>query len=282
MGERHLPSWLPARDPEAAVALAEAITQSLANLRRPWVLHLTFLDRLDAVIKALKEKLATTHSEYDLAPRLNFGAGQPLNSYLSRNTRSALAKARNRIGRAGLTQQLAWTSDVAEIDSAVPEILDLYQRRTIELNQDVSLLADIAYRRFFTDMAHAYAFDGLARLVTLRLDGMLASYAICLKWAGTVLVYSNRMAPEFGKYSAGALTNAEVVRACHADPSVDCVDWGNGIQRYKLSGDVTLYPYEHLDAWSSDSAHRAWLWTQSVRRVVRHPPATPVPGSLQG
>jgi hypothetical protein len=106
----------------------------------------------------------------------------------------------------------------------------------------------------------------LARLLTLRLNGQLASYALCLESAGTMLVYSNRMSPDWARYSAGAIANAEVVRTAHSDGGMRCLDWGTGLQRYKLSGDATLHPHQNIHAWSSEMARGAWVWTQRARR----------------
>jgi hypothetical protein len=260
VGETNLPGWLPARDPESARALAVALASSLDAVSIPWVLHLNYLESTDPVLVAIKDQLARTTSETVASPCLDFREGEPLTTYLSANTRSALAKARNRIKNAGLVAEMEWTSSTAEIDSLLPTIMELYQRRTAQLGQFPNLLTDAAYRRFFADMAHAFAAEGLLRLLMYRLDGELASYAMCLQSGDTMLVYSNRMAPEWARYSPGAITNAEVVRVAHADPGVHSVDWGAGLQRYKMSGDVTLHPHANTHAWSSESVQRVWSW----------------------
>jgi hypothetical protein len=43
---------------------------------------------------------------------------------------------------------MEWTSSTAEIDSLLPTIMELYQRRTAQLGQFPNLLTDAAYRRF--------------------------------------------------------------------------------------------------------------------------------------
>ena len=69
-----------------------------------------------------------------------------------------------------------------------------------------------------TMAGHARA--GRARLVEVRIDGALAAYAMCFHAGDSLWVYSNAVSPEFTRYSAGTIANAEVVRLAHADPGV--------------------------------------------------------------
>ena len=270
MGEMHLPSRLPARDPDSVTDLARALTLRLAGIRTPWTLHLHALEETDPVAAAIMERLDVASSELEfLSPRLAFTRGEPLTSYLSHNTRSAVAKARNRIKNAGLVCELGWTRDQAEIDDTVPEITELYRKRNVQRRQSVGLLDDADYRSYFADMMHAYAADGLVRLLTLRLNGELASYAMCLESAGLLFVYSNRMSPDWMHFSPGAITNAEVVRHACWDRSVRGVDWGSGIERYKVSGNATIHPYHVVHAWSSKTM--CSVWTAKNRRYGSTP-----------
>jgi CelD/BcsL family acetyltransferase involved in cellulose biosynthesis len=251
--------------------LAVALARNLRAIRIPWVLHLRCLELADPAVAAITEELAVTRSDNGVSPRINFSSGDPLTAYLSRNTRSALAKAHNRIKNAGLAIEMRWTREPEEMTAIVPEILRLYRKRSLQLGHDVPVLANADYRSYladcasFVDVVHSYGEAGLARLLTLRLNGQLASYALCLESAGTMLVYSNRMSPDWARYSAGAITNAEVVRTAHSDRGIRCLDWGTGLQRYKLSGGATLHPHQNIHAWSSEMAREAWVWTQRAR-----------------
>src|SRR5436309_10940464 len=64
----------------------------------------------------------------------------------------------------------------------------------------------------------------------------------------------NRVSPAWLRYSPGTIANGEVVRHAFEDPSCHGVNWGGGLQRYKLSGEVTLVPCQTLYAWSSAAA----------------------------
>jgi hypothetical protein len=141
--EGHLPSWLPSRDAHSAKALAVALARSLRAIRNPWVLHLRYLELADPAVAAITEELAVTDSDNGVSPRINFSSGEPLTAYLSHNTRSALAKAHNRIKNAGLAIEMRWTREPEEIDAIVPEILRLYRKRSSQLGHDVAVLEKV-------------------------------------------------------------------------------------------------------------------------------------------
>jgi CelD/BcsL family acetyltransferase involved in cellulose biosynthesis len=202
-------------------------------------------------------------------PRLYFAPGEPLNRYLSRNTRSAVAKARNRIDGAGLERQLAWTSNEAEIDKVLPEIYDVCWRRNQQLGRG-SGVAKSDELALFTDIVHTNARAGRARLLTHRFNASLAAYALCFQTAGNLWVFSNSVSPDWLDYSAGTITNAEVVKRAHEDPTITCVDWGGGSQRYKLSGEVKLAQLQNLEAWSSRAARLGLQGFQIGKRKLQH------------
>ena len=268
MGENALPTCLPAVDDDAANELARAVVAQLAEVRGPWWLHLGAVEAGDRVVRALAQQLPMSRLEQGFeAPRLEFTPGAPLATYVSRNNRSALAKARNRIRGDGLELRVDWTDTEAQIVATIPEMVALYRRRSRQLNQN-ALLEQPAYREFFADMMCAYAADRTASLLTVTLDGRLASYALCLRSAGGLFVYSNRMAPDFATYSAGAIANAEVLRRAWADPGVAFLDWGGGIQRYKLSGNATLHPFSELRAWSGVGSKLLFDNAGLIRKVA--------------
>ncbi|MEO9240625.1 MAG: GNAT family N-acetyltransferase [Jatrophihabitantaceae bacterium] len=270
MGERGLPGWLPALDESSAVSLAAGVKAYLASVGKPWVLRLGPIEAGNPGLDAIATTLDVTERVNQPAtPQLHFAANEPLTSYLSANTRSALAKARNRIAKAGLASELSWTTELAEIDRVTPELVEILHARNVELNQNPAVLADPTRRAQYGEMVHAYASEGVVRLLIHRLGGEIAAYALCFESGGALYVYSNRMNPKWARYSAGAIANAEVVRAAHSDPAVQRVDWGGGIQRYKISGPVMLYPYEELRAWSGRPTRQFWCGVRWLRALFR-------------
>lgn len=257
-GEDGEPARLPTRDPAAAAELGSALGRALRRLGRPWYLRLTGLPEQDPVAAALQACLPqAVQQPGPIAPRLEITAGASLGQHLSRNTRAAVAKARNRMLRDGRDLTVSWTREPAEIEACLPEIVDLHRRRNRQVRGRAHF-DDPAAAAAFADLVNAHGKAGAVRLLTLRLDGELASFAVCLAGGGGLSVYANLVSPDWLRYSAGTVANAEVVQMGVADPAVGYIDWGGGIQRFKLSGPVSLVGSHQLHAWSSRTARLAW------------------------
>jgi CelD/BcsL family acetyltransferase involved in cellulose biosynthesis len=128
--------------------------------------------------------------------------------------------------------------------------MDVHRRRSLQMHGR-SGLDDPAARGYFEAVVGTHAAAGRVRLLTLRLNRTLAAFALCLLDRDLLWVYANMVSPDWLRYSAGTISNAEVVRWAHATPGIAGVNWGAGLQRYKLSGPVVLSRSQHLHAWSS-------------------------------
>jgi CelD/BcsL family acetyltransferase involved in cellulose biosynthesis len=241
-----------ARTESAGLLLAEALSAELSVGFRPWVLRLGLLAEGDPVGWGLRVRLRHTQSvPAQQMPRLLFVPGSDLRRYLSRNTRSAVAKARNRLLDAGGGRlELLWLSAPERVQVVLGEVLDLHRRRNRQI-RDHALLDNPAAAAYFQDMVLGHAEAGQLQLLTARVDGVLAAFAVCFVGGSTCWVYANLVAPEWTAFSVGTIANAEVVRRFHAEPGIDCLDWGAGVQRYKLSGDAVVLGTEMLQGWSS-------------------------------
>jgi len=259
--------WLAALDDEAAEALAAALTAALLNLHRPWMLDLRMQPTDDPVIAALHRMLpcSVIIPGVEVA-KLACDTSRSLARCLSRNTRNACARARKRIAAAGLRPILEWTREAAVIERHLDEVVTLHRRRNHQL-RGFAGLDDPRQREHFKDTVRLQAGAGRARLLTFRLDGQLAAFALCFESAGQLLVYSNMASPDWLDFSPGTIANAEIVAAAHRDPSVREVDWGPGLQRYKLSGEgVRVEQLVQFNAWSSVSFRMVWSIVERVRR----------------
>ncbi len=248
--------WLPAVDAPAAALLARTLAHALGRSGRPWTLYLTDLPVPDPTLDALRPELALAARW--LGPpmaRICFDPGQPLSLYLSRNTRAAVAKALNRMTRHGLNHALDWTTDPDAIAATIDAMVDVHRRRSLQ-QFGSSPLDDPRLVSLFGATVRGHARAGRVRLLTLRIDGALAAFALCEVTAGILWVDTNRASPDWLAFSPGTVVNAEILRMAHADPAITCVDWGGSVQRYKLSGHPTLVQLQRLQAWSS-SAVRA-------------------------
>ncbi len=253
------PGWLAALDGAASAELAAALAGSLRGLRRPWGLEWRHLPADDATLAALRAEFsisAVLASAEDA--QLNCDSVDDVAGGLSRNTRSVVSRARRRIAAAGLSCEIAWTRDAAGIAAQLDEVVEVHRHRNRQL-RGAAGLDDPDQRALFEETVRAHAESGRGRLLTLRLDGRLAAFAICFESAGILHVYSNMASPAWLDFSPGTVANAEVVRAAGRDPGLQAVDWGLGLQRYKLSGQhVQVRHVVHLWAWSSLVGRLAW------------------------
>lgn len=260
------PYWLSARDPFSGALLGEGLVKALQSIKKPWFLHLTDLPGTDPVIDAICARLELSQiSAFSYSPQLWFDRECGLNRYLSLNTRSAVAKAKNRIKRDGLVLDMRWSSEVSEIENAMDEIVQVHRDRN-RLKHGRAILDDPREAVFFRDTVLTQARAKKIRLLTLRLNGSLAAFAIAVLDRDMLWIYANLVSPNWLRYSAGTILNAEVVRAAYGDSSIKGVNWGAGLQRYKMSGDVKLVPLIKLMGWSSWPTRLAWLGREKIRQ----------------
>ena len=258
-GERYS---LPARDERHAGHLASALADRLGTLSGPWELRLDDVDPHDRVVAELARHLRpTSFGTRPDTPVLHV-ADREVHP-LSRNTRSAVAKARNRARRDGVELRIVVRTRPEDVRAHLADVVAVRRQRDIQLGR---LAPDDGLERAtFTDTVLAHADAGRVRLVEARYDGRLGAFAVCVPTGSAWCVYANCVSPQFTHYSAGTVVNAAVVTAAWQDEHVALVNWGAGIQRYKLSGDTEVEASALLSAWSS-RCYRALL---RGRRALR-------------
>jgi|GEM_PF-1698932 len=260
------PYWLSARDQFSGALLGEGLIKAFQSIKKPWFLHLTDLPDTDPVINTINARLKLSQiSTFSYSPQLWFDRECGLNRYLSLNTRSAVAKAKNRIKRDGLALDMRWSSDVSEIENAMDEIVQIHRERN-RLKHGQAILDDPQEAAFFRETVLTQAQAERIRLLTLRLSGSLAAFAIAVLDRDMLWIYANLVSPNWLRYSAGTIINAEVVRAAYSDSAIKGVNWGAGLQRYKMSGDVKLVPLVKLMGWSSRPTRLAWQGREKIRQ----------------
>jgi hypothetical protein len=251
-----------------ALDLAHELGRALRGQHRPWNLHLRQLPYGSAFAAALAHELDVV----ELRP----GAGRPVilldsapraRAVLSRNQRKAEAKARNRIRRAGLAFESRWITNPHAIAERVPEIRSLHHARDLQL-RGTSTLDDPEEGAFYDALVRRHL--DLLDLLEIRLGGALGAYVLWVRNGSTRLVLDNRVAPGWTTYSAGMIANNAAVRTAADDPRVDVVDWGAGVQRYKLQSANKVISHEQLLAWSSRSTRRV-LDTRRMMAGGRRP-----------
>jgi hypothetical protein len=235
-----------------AVKLAQAISKAIEGFGGPWVVNISDLNYpSDLVVSTLQSNWRYSQTQQvSPVPHLLFIPNTPLNKYLSTNTRSSIAKARNRIEREGIRMVLEWVRDPEQIIQLLPKIYDIYRHRDYQL-RGKSLIDDVNAEKFFTAFVTEHARQGLIDILIVHLNEELAAFAVCLLDNGESWVLVNRVSPLWLRYSPGTIANAEVIRHAFEDNRSHGVNWGGASQRYKLSGEVTLIPHQTLTAWSS-------------------------------
>jgi CelD/BcsL family acetyltransferase involved in cellulose biosynthesis len=150
----------------------------------------------------------------------------------------------------------------------LPDLVRIHKARNVQL-RGRSLLDDPAVYAEFTGRVLAHAEEDKVRLLVTRIDDAMAAFALCLLDERTLRVYANLVAPEWLMYSAGTITNHAVVAWARCSDDIDVIDWGLGVQRYKLSGPIELVPHSRVEVYSSLAAEAAVRATRSMRSALR-------------
>jgi CelD/BcsL family acetyltransferase involved in cellulose biosynthesis len=238
-----------ALDDAAARELGYALVAKLNQLSRRWTLRLGQLPPGSTLASAFVSRGPTSIQPGWARPVLRFTDSRPPERWLSRNTRAAVAKARNRIARDGRRLEIQWLDSWASIEPTLPDLVRIHRSRDLEL-RGFATLDDPQQADLYHEIIRSHSSEW--RLLAVRIDGDLAGYALNLIDGPSLHVAYNHVSPEWRRYSAGLLANAELVLRAAADPSVETLDWGRVVQRYKLSLSNEVIETETLYAWSSD------------------------------
>jgi hypothetical protein len=256
---------LGAVDDEAAARLAKEVYDTVNGFGGPWQLEVHLLPYPDPVVNHFISAWPCCQNKLeDPEPCLLFAPNGSLKNYLSSNTRSSVAKACNRIKRNGIQMTQEWIVDPEKIFKLLPQIQDICRRRDYQ-QYGKSLMDDPVEESYWMAFMTENIRQGLVDLLIICLEGEIAAFAICLTDKKMYRVLTNRASPSWLAYSPGTIANAEVVRHAFEDIHSCGVNWGGGLLRYKLSGDVTLIPRQMFCAWSSTTVRilfmlRRWLW----------------------
>jgi Acetyltransferase (GNAT) domain len=261
------PVHFGAIDADAASRLAQAICDAVQNFGGPWIMEISDLPYPDPVVIQIQAicKSSLSIQDHQVAC-LIFKPDTTLNSYLSSNTRSAIAKASNRIKRDNIQMVKQWTRDKSQIQSLLPQLIAVYRSRDYQ-KYGHCLLDNPNSENFFEQFVTEHANLGLIDLLTIHFGKELAAFGVCLLENGLCKVLVNRASPDWLQYSPGTIANAEIVKHAFEDPNSFGVNWDGPLSRYKLSGDVTLLHRQTLYAWSSDIVRRL----QNIRQYLRRP-----------
>ena len=269
---------LPARTPEAARQLAQALLVDLQGLRRPWTLRVEQLPTGDIAAAALAATLPRARlSAGDVSPRTRFGAERTLAAHLSRNGRRSALQAGNRLAAAGTPPDVTYWREPADITRLLDDLEGLRRRRDHALGRP-SALDTPARRAFFRTVLTEAAGRGEVEIATLHVQERLAAYDVCLLDQGWLRLWDGRIEPDLAAFGVGKLLDARVLERALADPAVVGIDWMRGDEPYKSRSANERVGHDNLVASSSAAAWAASFGVAAARsaardQVARHPAA---------
>lgn len=242
---------LPARTDAAASALAQSVTDYLAQLGRPWRLTLNFLPPGDPVARGLSRLLRWAWMlEGDQAPMLSFGVDRRLEAHLSRKTRQRERTAWNRFRRVGLEPVLQRLESPEDVARALDDIESVRRRRDARVGRR-TLIDSRSGNAFWRAVVMEHARRESVHVFNLRVGGSLAAYSLCFRDGDSFRFWDGRVDPEWESFSAGFLVNLASVRWALANPGISEYDWMRGVEAYKVQMSTDLVPTQNVQAYSS-------------------------------
>lgn len=258
----------PARNPEAAKALADGLADTLVEARLAWRLAIQQLSDDDGVVATLRSALPYAWvAPGDVSPLLAVGETANVRAYVSRNHHQQVRRMRNRIRRDGFASDTEHLTDPAAIAAVLPEVMEVCRARDMALGRP-SQVDDSAAGPFLREVIGVHARRGETVLTTLRLDGRLAAYVLCFVDEDTWRMWNCRFHPDWEKYGVGRIANESALEyALTAGCRV--FDWMRGEERYKRSmsnGEVRA-----IDLYAaSNAALAAFATTRPRLRLAAH------------
>ncbi len=225
---------LPARNPDAARTLAQGIVEFLESLDGPWSIDLEQIPELDPTLLHLGEHLNHGQLLPELrVPRVVFSTSHNVDDVLSKSMRKQLRRARKKIENEGLEMTIGFdrgraiSAELIDEVEAVHVSRDRHNRRQSDLDRP-------AEREFWRRVVEGGNEDWEIEIATLRLDGVLAAYAVALLDGDTYRIYDGRMNTEHQDFSPGRLVEAAALSRAMQDPRFSVLDWMSGIAAEKL------------------------------------------------
>ncbi|MEE9417488.1 MAG: GNAT family N-acetyltransferase, partial [Acidimicrobiales bacterium] len=225
---------LPARNADAADALASAITDTLNELPGAWSMDLEQVEELDPTLLHLSEKLDHCQLLPELrVPRVVFSTSHSAEDILTKSKRKQLRRARSKIENEGLDLTISFDRGRA----ISPELIDEVEAVHVSRDRHARRNSDLdrpAEREFWRRVVEGGNDDWEVEIAALRLNGELAAYVVALLDGDTYRVYDGRMSTKFHDYSPGRIIEAAALSRAISDPRFAVLDWMSGIAAEKL------------------------------------------------
>ena len=147
---------------------------------------------------------------------------------VSSGVRKNLRKTHNRLAHDGIHLEMAFSTDAASFEAALPELEAAYRDRD-EAHGVPCALDTPAGRATWHARLRALGDLGRRELAVLRLDGELAAYVVGVPGSERYGIFDGRFVTRWARFSPGRLLEHEVIQRAFADPGVEVVDWMTGV-----------------------------------------------------
>ena len=226
-------SALPARDLDSAVALADAVADTLNEMPGAWSLELEQISDVDHTLLRLADELEHAQLLPELrVPRVVFSTAHHVDDVLSKSMRKQIRRAEKRIETDGRVMEIAFDRGKAISSELIDEVETVHvaRDRDARRNSDLDRPSERDFWRRVVEAAGGWEVE----IATLRLDGELAAYVVALLDGDTYRVYDGRMSTQFRDYSPGRIIEAKALHRAMTDPRFAVLDWMSGVAAEKL------------------------------------------------
>lgn len=195
--------------------------KTIADLERPWRLHIAGLDSTAARLLADVVPGAEVHPA-DPVPVLDLHGWA-----LAGSVRSQYDRATRRIAAQGLTEDVVVIGDPLNLLLIRDAIEAAHVARDQAAGRPCDLMNYPAARAFWHTAWNAAAAAGQLEVAVLLLDGELAAYCAAFTEPPFKRVFDSRMAarPATARYGPGRRTEVSVIRRAADDSEYQIVDW---------------------------------------------------------
>lgn len=246
---------LPAVDGEAAGLLADLLVGELGALDVPWTLRVEQLPVDDPVAAALAARLpfSAVLPGGDVPHVRMLPEVETPEAHLTKNMRTSLRKAANRLASDGHRLELARTSTPDGVLAQLDEVAVVHRDRDRAQGRQSDLDSDEG-ASFWRDVLETHAARGEVELTTLRAEGALVAYVLAFLDGNAYRVFDGRFSSEWARYSPGRSVEVSALGRAMADPRFTVLDWMNSVAPDKLVAANGVEPTQHLVACSASLA----------------------------
>jgi Acetyltransferase (GNAT) domain len=224
------------RDTTVALALGDALRGVLDGQSSPPTVVLGPLPAGSALVDAFSAGLGGSRQDAAAAvPVIRRSAGTDPEDYLAAGMRRTLRKSANRLDTDGRQAQTRFTSDPAEILSALRQ-LEYVHRNRDHVHGRISDLDDAVRHGAWRGRVQNLAEVGLLELATLEIDGELAAYTLGVFDGPVYRLLEGRFVTQWARYSPGRLLEAAVVQRAMDNDAITTFDWMTSVAPESLLG----------------------------------------------